>query len=208
MATVPTDYTRVEIPGVASGLSVPRFQLHDRRGGGRPPMVQWICQRHLEMILYHRTEGGSSGAIWKLLQATGLARSSFHVTRQAIAFNQVTEAEFDELLAAFKTSLPNSDPLTINKVRSVTILPLATAAAVVRTFGNSPVSLAFLRAFTQPVPRAWELEEEAEALRRAGEVDLLAEDELADAAFELEEKTFASELREIAHVTQVSWLAG
>ena len=72
---------------------------------------------------------------------------------------------------------------------------MATAVAMVRSFGDAPASLAFLRAFAQPVPRAWELKEEQERLAADCEVDLLIEEELADAtAFEVEEKSFAQEL--------------
>jgi hypothetical protein len=48
-------------------------------------------------------------------------------------------------------------------------LPLAAAATVVRTFGRSPASMAWLRALSLPVPQAWELREEQEANDTAGE---------------------------------------
>ena len=51
----------------ADGLSMPCISLLNRRGGGAPRMLHWICQRHLEILLYNRGDGGSSGAIWKAL---------------------------------------------------------------------------------------------------------------------------------------------
>ena len=163
-------------------------------------MLSWCFQRHLEMVLYNRTEGGSTGAIYKLLQRTGMGRSAFHITTQgAVDTDEVTQSEFDTLMQIYKDSAPSADPSSINRARSVTILPLATAAAVVRTFGSSPASLAFLRAFSQPVPRAWELEEQHAEATAAGEVDYVLEAELEDAhAFELDETTFGEELMQMA----------
>ena len=71
------------------------------------------------MVLYNRTEGGSSGAIYKLLQSTGLIRTAFHATRQCIATGWLTEDEFESLMTTFKQSLPNADPSAINRTRSV-----------------------------------------------------------------------------------------
>ena len=177
---------------------MPRIALRDRRGRGHV-IVHWCFQRHLEMLLYNRFDGGTSGPIYKLLHKTGLHPSAFHVARRSVDQEDVTGAEFDALLALFKASLPFADPTTINRTRSMTLLPVATAAAMVRSFGDAPASLAFLRAFAQPVPRAWELKEEQERLAADCEVDLLIEEELADAtAFEVEEKSFAQELTEMA----------
>ena len=49
----------------SSGFSMPCITLANRRAGGENPrMLKWIFQRHLEIILMNRTDGGSSGAIW------------------------------------------------------------------------------------------------------------------------------------------------
>ena len=57
------------------GFSFPVIQLHNRRAGRVPRLLRWVCQRHLE-ILYNRTDGGSSGAIWKALINSGLQSTS------------------------------------------------------------------------------------------------------------------------------------
>ena len=55
---------RVEHGG---GFSMPRITLANRRAGGAVPrMVHWICQRHLETLLYGRVDGGSSGAMFNV----------------------------------------------------------------------------------------------------------------------------------------------
>ena len=69
---------RVEHGG---GFSMPRITLANRRAGGAHRMLTWVCQRHLEILLYGRTDGGSSGAIWKVLNASGLDRTSLCCTR-------------------------------------------------------------------------------------------------------------------------------
>ena len=68
---------RVEHGG---GFSMPRITLANRRAGGAVPrMVHWICQRHLEILLYGRVDGGSSGAIWKIL--TEIQKVSRHFAK-------------------------------------------------------------------------------------------------------------------------------
>jgi hypothetical protein len=65
------------------------------------------------------------------------------------------------------------DPSSLGRIRNCTIIPIAAAATIVRTFGRSGAAMAWLRAFNQPVPQAWELRVEQEANEAAGEVDLL-----------------------------------
>ena len=55
--------------------------------------------------------------------------------------------------------------------------------------------MAWLRALSQPMPQAWELQAEQEANVAAGEVDYVLEEKLdVDANFEAEEISFAQEL--------------
>ena len=62
-----------------TGFSMPCITLPNRRAGGaNPRMLMWIYQRHLEIILMHRTDGGSSGAIWSNL--CGIERTASHHT--------------------------------------------------------------------------------------------------------------------------------
>ena len=68
---VPVETFRVTTAD-GEGLTLPRLTLRDRRAAGAP-QLHWIFQRHLESVLYNRiSDGGTSGAIWKILNATGL----------------------------------------------------------------------------------------------------------------------------------------
>ena len=58
--------------------------------------------------------------------------------------------------------------------------------------------MAWLRAFNQPVPQAWELMEQQEANEAAGEVDLLLNDQLDELGFEADDISFADELKTMA----------
>ena len=185
------------MPGRA-GFTLLRLKLRDRRQGARP-LLHWVFQRHLEAILYGRDDSsGSSGAIWKLLSQTGLGRTSFLINKAAVTLNQVSQAEYTAMLSAFKLSLPYADPTTINRTHSFTIVPVATAAALARTFGRAPESLALLGALSQPIPEAWVLHQQQEANEQRGEVDLLLSEEMEDAGFEAEEVGFADELTTMA----------
>ena len=75
---------------------------------------------------------------------------------------------------------------------------LKAAATIVRSFGRSGAALAWLRAFNQPVPQAWELREEQEANEAANEMDLLLNDKIEELGFEAEEMSFADELKTMA----------
>ena len=180
------------------GLSFPCVSLLNRRGGGAPRMLRWIFQRHLEILLFNRGEmGGSSGAIWKALSQAGLESTSLCCAKKAVAEGLLTEEEFAQIMQVFKESLPPSvcDPSSLGRIRSCTLLPLASAAVVCRQYGRSPASTAWLRAFSQPIPDAWLLYEEQEANAAGLQVDLALQDKLerleAEQHFEAEELSFA-----------------
>jgi hypothetical protein len=57
---------------------------------------------------------------------------------------------------------------------------LPVCANLCRAFGRSPQATAWLEAFSQPQPRLWEAEAQAEADARNGELDLVLEEEIAE----------------------------
>ena len=67
-----------------------------------------------------------------------------------------------------------------------------------RTFGRSGAAIAWLRAFNQPVPQAWELREEQKAHEAAGKADLVLNDQVDEMAFEAEDLSFADDLKTMA----------
>ena len=186
------DVFRVEY---GAGFSMPCINLMNRRGGA-PRMLRWVCQRHMESLLFGRTDGGSSGPIWKLLNISGLGSSTLLCNRKAVNDGFLLETELEQVMKAFKqySAIDVSDPSSLGRIRGCTILPLATAALICRQYGRSPASIAWLRAFAQPVPESWELHEQAEQDAANLELDLVLMDKLDDQSFEVENMSFREEL--------------
>ena len=139
------------------------------------------------------------GAIWKLLNAARLGRTSLVINKQAVRQQLITQEEFTAIIATFKTGLPADvlDPCSANKINSTAILPVTAAAAIIRGFGRSDASMEWLRVFGQNVPQAWELQQQQEDDAAAGEVDLLLQDQLDEHGFEAEDFTIAEELTQV-----------
>ena len=189
---------RVDVDG-GEGLTFPCVTLLNRRGGGAPVLLRWVFQRSLEVLLFRRTDGGSTGAIWKALNNTGLQSTSLLCDRKAVNNDVLLDPELQQIMAAFKASLQpgQHDPSALGRIRSCTLLPLATAAAVCRQYGRSPASMGFLRCFHQQVPTNWELQEEAEQDAADGFYDPILHDKLDEHGFEAEELTIAQELTQV-----------
>ena len=177
-------YVRVDAPGNTEGLSMPKVLLSERRAAGNR-QLSWVFQRHLECVLYNRSlDSGSSGAVWKLLNSIGMGSTALQVDAKAVSEGHVLQTELDQLMRLYRSMSTNLD--SMGRIRSLTVIPLSTAAAVARTFGRSPASIAFLRAFSMPVPESWELQEQQDANHDAGEVDLVLEEQLEEHTFEAE----------------------
>ena len=139
------DHFRVEH---GDGLTVPVFTLPNRAAAGAP-LVKFVLQRDLETTLYGST---GSGAGWKMLRDLGMGSTSLQCSSRAVSDGLLTQGEFDAIIKAFKEKLADTDPSSIGRVRMCTLLPLSVAAACARTFGRCGASLAWLRAFSAPVP--------------------------------------------------------
>ena len=132
-----------------------------------------------------------------MLNASGLGSTSLLCNKEAVAQRVITEAECAQIMTVFKQALPAelADPSSLGRVRSCTLLPLATAALVCRQHGRSGASLAWLRAFAQSVPESWLLHEQAEQNAANLQVDLVLQEQLeAQGDFEAEELSFRDEL--------------
>ena len=175
-----------------AGFTMPVVSLTDRRAAGNR-LVRFVYQRHLETVLYGRTDG-SSGPIWKVMNAAGIGSTTMAVNKASTTAGLITEAEYTELMSVFKSGLSSIDPSSLGRIRNCTIIPLAAAATVVRTFGRSGASMAWLRSLSQPIPQAWELHAEQEANDAAGQADLVLNEQLDEQNFEADESSFASEL--------------
>jgi len=180
-----------------AGFSMPRIALLNRRAGGAVPRtLHWICQRHLEILLFGRGDGGSSGAIWKILNVSGLGSTALNCARKTVDEGLITEEEFNQIMKVFKRGLPAEicDPSSLGRIRTFTLLPVATAALVCRQHGRSTASMAWLRSFSQVVPDSWVVHEQAERDAANGELDLVLEEKLDDQSFEVEDVSFSEEL--------------
>ena len=181
-----------------SGFTMSVISLPDRRAAGNQ-IVRFVYQRHLEAVLYGRVEG-TSGPIWKLMNQSGMGSTAMPVNKASTTSGVLTDAEYTALMAEFRSSLPGDmvDPSSLGRIRNCTIIPVAAAASIVRTFGRSGPSMAWLRAFNQPVPQAWQLVEEQEENDAAGEADLVLNEQLDEQGFEAEDLSFADELTMMA----------
>ena len=198
-AEVPIENFRIE----CRDFTMPRLQVRDRRSAAKPRLF-WIFQRHLERVLYNR-ESGSTGPIWKLLSENGMGRTSFQVNKSAVETGLLSQGEHDAILACFRQHVSDIDPSSRGRIRTCTMLPLATAAAVARGFGRCEASTAFLSAFTQQVPPAWTMQAQQEELAANHERDLLLDEQLEEHGdVELEDMSFAEELQSMAKFSQTS----
>lgn len=173
--------TVVVQPEGTNGLTVPKFLLPDGRNGRRP-LVTFVPQRFVEIVLFNRFDGGSSGAVYKILNLNGLGPTAWTINTAAVVYNELSQAHATFIFDRYKEHLPtNGDPVLANRMRNVTLLPIATVAAVCRIRGRSPGTTAFLRACApNQLPRSWEIEEEAETLED-NEHDLILVDRLQEA---------------------------
>ena len=100
------------------GFTMPVVSLTDRRAAGNR-LVRFVFQRHLETVLYGRSEG-SSGPIWKAMNTAGIGSTTLVVNKSAVTAGTITEAEYTALLDAFKSALPADvvDPCSLGRIRN------------------------------------------------------------------------------------------
>ena len=70
---VPVAYYRVDR---GEGFSLPVVSLRDRRSNGQSPLIRWVFQKHLEIVLFGTY--GQNSAVWKLLHQASLGRTTLH----------------------------------------------------------------------------------------------------------------------------------
>ena len=179
------------------GITLPKFLLPDGRNSRRP-LVTYIPQRFLEIVLFNRYEGGSSGAVYKIINLNGLGTTSWKIDAASVLNGELTQVHSQFIFDRYKELLPsNGDPMLANRMRNITLLPIATAAAVCRLHGRSPMTTTFLRACApSQLPRTWELQEQGEGLEDDEHDLVLAEqlEEAEDADADVV-PSFAAELR-------------
>ena len=89
------------------GLTVPRFTIPDGRSA-RQARVTWLPQRYLEMLLFYRTDGGSSGAVNKLLNKVGLGPTAWVINAAAVTNEEISQEHADFVISMFRDLLPSN----------------------------------------------------------------------------------------------------
>ena len=64
------------------GFTMPVVSMTDRRAAGNR-VVRFVFQRHLETVLYGRSDG-SSGPIWKVMNAAGIGATTMPINKAAV----------------------------------------------------------------------------------------------------------------------------
>jgi hypothetical protein len=97
------------------GFTMPVVSLTDRRAAGNR-LVRFVFQRHLETVLYGRSDG-SSGPIWKVMNAAGIGSTTMTINKAAVTAGTITEAEFKAIMDTFKSALPADvvDPCSLGR---------------------------------------------------------------------------------------------
>ena len=104
--------------------------------------VEFLLQADLEALLY---SCDSTGAFYRLLQRSQESfRPTLSLRRISIDKGLISDQEWRQLI-----------DLTHPGVRAITLVPFDAAAAALRTYGRSTVSIALLTAIGATVPRAW-----------------------------------------------------
>mgnify|MGYP003318314044 CR=1 FL=1 len=120
--------TVVVQPEGTDGITLPKFLLPDGRNPVKP-MVTFIPQRYVEIVLFNRYDGGSSGAISKILNKNGLGSTAWTINAAAVLNNEVSQAHASFILTKFKEFLPtDGDPMLATRTRNIVLLPVAAAA--------------------------------------------------------------------------------
>ena len=99
--------------GVARCVDIAVVQLVDRRREPPGDAQEWTFQRDVEAVLYGNSYAQTTGAVYRLLQRSGVVRESLALKKACVQQGIVTQDEFDCLRGH------------LGDVRSFTLIPLA-----------------------------------------------------------------------------------
>ena len=144
-------FTLLVRTGDAIGIRMSIIALQDRRPGAPAQPVEWSFQRQVETALYNHGYASSTGAVYRLLQRSGVGHQALPLKKASIAAGLITQQEYDWLYAH------------LIDVRSFTLIPLTAMRTAIETFGRDNRSEALVRALGIERPDCWsESEEEGE----------------------------------------------
>ena len=137
--------------GVARGVDVAVVQLVDRRRDPPGDAQEWTFQRDVEVVLYGNGYAQTTGAVYRLLQRSGVVRDSLALKKACVQQGTITQDEFDWLRGH------------LGDVRSFTLIPLVALRTALSVFGCDERSEALVAALGMDRPTDWpEVEEEEE----------------------------------------------
>ena len=109
----------------AMGVSLSVVKLEDRRPTGTSGVLQEFClQRQVEEALYGNGYSQQTGAVYRLLQRSGVGKHTLPLKKASVASGLVTQAEY----AWFYAHLGN--------VRSFSLIPLHAIRVALGVFGR------------------------------------------------------------------------
>lgn len=176
---------QVDALALDNGVALHVVILPDRRAAAAP-VTRWLLQNQLECCLYG---GAGNAACWRALQRLSMQSCPLALKRASVPA-LVTDAEYRALLVLLESTL---DLSARGRCRAVTLVPLPVSVALIKAAGRSDHTSRLLAALHEPLPRAWELQAEREALAEQRQLDYVLEDELA--AEEEWEAPLVAELR-------------
>ena len=124
--------------------------LQDRRAGASAQLVEWTFQRQVETALYNHGYASSTGAVYRLLQRSGVGHQALPLKKASIAAGLITQQEYDWLYSH------------LIDVRSFTLIPLTAMKTAIETFGRDTRSEALVRALGIERPDSWSESEEGD----------------------------------------------
>ena len=118
--------------GVARGVSVAVVELVDRRADAPHEPRLWAFQRQVEAVLYGNGYAQQTGAVYRLLQRSGVGRQALALKKACIQQGLVTQHEFDSMQEY------------LGDVRSFTLIPLTALETALSAFGYDERSQALV----------------------------------------------------------------
>ena len=128
---------------VARGVDVAVVQLVDRRQDPPGDAQEWTFQRDVEAVLYGNGYAQTTGAVYRLLQRSGVVRESLALKKACVQQGTVTQDEFDLLRGH------------LGDVRSFTLIPLVALRTALSVFGCDERSDALVAALGIERPADW-----------------------------------------------------
>ena len=136
--------------GTVNHVAMSVLRLPDRRANADATTddVEWAVQFQLERALYGSGYGRSTGAVYRLLQRSGVGHRALALKRGSIAEGLVTEAEWSWLYSH------------LVDVRSVTLVPLDAVSTALIRFGQDERSEAVVTTLGIERPFEWDSDDD------------------------------------------------